>query len=373
MMMAMAIPQGYASVTGYTATTQSTGNIITAEYFTVSTYQNSDFDPENIVYSEPLSNSYVVSDAVFSDAVKVLYSSSGSNYLINSSYTITNENCYMAITNSKGTVNSYSMTLQCTLSETAASVYGNSVSFMYKVADEANYKAITTPTTISSGTAYKISIQMVIDYNSTTVPVDLSADILAVCSETTNGILNQSCSFSVGTASANTGIEDVMDANGLDDPSISCDGRTYNLEDPDPDHSTYGEGTAAVRISNDSNGDGGIGQPGNGGVSLEMELPSNKLFVIAVHYTDHGKTQKLTVKIIADERKIFDQELQLIGSGVKYIYKYDEWEAGVRSTLPTDESQWMNYWGDIRIELSAANGNSHISTDTTLDLVFKQS
>ena len=372
-MIMLPMAEAFAVPTGYTVTTVNSNNSISASYFTVSSYQNSNYDPENPVYSVPLSDSFVVSSEVFSDAVEVLYTSSGSNNVIDSSYVITHENCYVAVTNSLGTVGSYSVTLQCVLSETAASVYGNAVSFSYRVASEADYKAITTPTTINSGNVYKLSIKMAIDYSGTTLPVDLTVNVSVVCSEVTNGILNESCAFSVGAASANTGIDDVMEANGLDEPSISYGGKTYNLTDPDPNHDMYGEGTAAVRLSNGNNGDGGIGEPGNGGVNLKMDLPSNKMFVIAIHYVDHGKTQKLTVKITVDNTTIFDQQLQLTGSGVKYIYKYDDWEAAVRSTIPTSDSQWLNYWGDINIDLYAANGNSHIFSDTALDIVFKQS
>lgn len=365
--------EGFAVPIGYTATTVSSGNTVTAEYFTVSTYQNANFDAENPVYSEPLSSSYVASSEVFSDAVEVLYTQSGSNYVINNTYVIAQENCYMAVINSKGTVGQYSATLQCELSDTAASVYGDAVSFMYKVADEANYKSISTPTTINSGTAYKLSIQMAIDYNGTTVPVNLTANISVVCSDITSGILHETCAFSVGAVSTNTGIEDIMEANGLNEPSITYGGKTYNLTDPDPNHTEYGNGTAAVRLSNDENGDGGIGEPGNGGVNLKMDLPSQKKFVIAIHYEDHNKTQKLSVKITVGSTDIFDQELQLTGAGVKYIYKYDDWEAAVGSNMPTSDSQWMDYWGDIRIDLHAANGSSHIFSDTKLDIVFKQS
>ena len=54
MMMATVIPCGYASVGGYNATTQSIGNSITADYFTIGFY--------NYVGEEEIDNVFAVTD-----------------------------------------------------------------------------------------------------------------------------------------------------------------------------------------------------------------------------------------------------------------------------------------------------------------------
>ena len=53
-MIATAIPYGYASVTGYTATTGSIGNSITADYFNIGFY--------NYVGEEDIENVFTVTD-----------------------------------------------------------------------------------------------------------------------------------------------------------------------------------------------------------------------------------------------------------------------------------------------------------------------
>ena len=359
----------------YSSTSNVTGNTVSSDYFSVGIFSYSLFDPDDIVEQTDYSDSFHVETTAFSDSIEVLYAQVDSDYVINSEYVLTYDNRYLGIVNSGDTAESYTLSFSDGIPAATKTAYGVSgLTVQYKLADQP-YRDVLQTSVITSGQMYKLSIKIIVNYSDTEVPPNIEFDFTVSSTRTSSGTLNDSHTTNVGRVSTNSAIDEVMDANDMDTTSLSYGGNTYNLSDPDPDNTMY-EGNDSVRITNSNNGDGGVATPGNGAVNLRMNLPSDSLFAIAISYTEphNGKPQVLTVTITTQYDGIImdDVDISLPGTGIMYIVKGGYDGATYQTSFPSD-GQWLDYDGDIEIDLFAAQGSGHgnIQSDTTFDIIIK--
>ena len=162
MMMATVIPCGYASVGGYNATTQSIGNSITADYFTIGFY--------NYVGEEEIGNVFTVTDIndfeqistpLFND-ISLQYVKTGDIYTASSS--INNADIFMIIDDTNHSGNAFSFTLNAITESTGATL----PTFHYILGDGTETNAGQTTSDLSASVAYRFT--GIVKYSSETKP-----------------------------------------------------------------------------------------------------------------------------------------------------------------------------------------------------------
>lgn len=382
-MIMLFTPSGLAVSGGYTATTQSTGNSISASYFTLGSYSRNTFDPTDPALS-PDSESYSA-DAYtplgtpFLDTVSVIYTKSGSNYKLTSNYDLTYSNCYLMIKDHTDGSGSYNVSFGDTIASEITTLFGNGMKIQYKLGNE-NFKDIPNTSTMNEDTAYRFSVKVVFSYNKTSpLPEDFRIEyaINAVRSML-SGMLTgaQTIDLEKGDTT-NDGITDIINENGLTNPSISYGGNTYNLTTPEESY----DGNDAVQISNSGNPAGGICDPSTGRVNLSFEIPERKFYIAINYNNDDGVTQqKFYLSLYMDGDEVFEGVVTLsgTGSGVAYIVGSNSWgDMGKQST--SKPGTGSNYWLDggsgrdvMYLTIGAGSGSAYnFQPDTHFTIVFK--
>ena len=230
---------------------------------------------------------------------------------------------------------------------------------------------MNSSSTVTSERSYLLSIRLTVSYSKTVVPNGFSIGLTVSSTNVTEGVFGDTDSVSIGTVNTNTAVNDFINDNG-GKPTISYGGSTYNVTDPYASGgSPYGSNNT-VRLSNSTNGDGGIGKPGSGRIYFDFNVPDGKRFFIALSYTavDANNTPQrvnLTVDIDSDPVEL---QLSLVGTGTTYICKGGYDGVTSKTTMPGNYD-WLSGW-DVKVTIEAAEG-SLLKTDTTLDIVFKSS
>ena len=380
-MMMLFTPSGLAVSGGYTATAESTGNSITASYFTLGAYSRNSFDPTDAAQSpnsEPYSaDAYTSLGSPFLDTVSVIYTKSGNNYKLTSNYTLTYSNCYLAIRDHTGGSGSYSVSFGDTIASEITTLFGNGMKIQYKLGND-NFKDIPNTSTMNDGTAYRFSVKVVFSYNKTSpLPEDFQIEYAIDAVRTMlSGMLigNQTMDLEKGDTT-NDGITDIINENSLTNPSISCGGTTYNLTTPEESY----DGNDAVQISNSGNSSGGICDPSTGRVYLSFTIPEKKFYIAINYNNDDGVTQqKFSLSLYMNGDEVFDGSVTLSGTGggVAYIVGSNSWgDVGKQSTGKPGTG--YNYWlggnqDTVEMEISAGSGSLYnLQPDTQFTIVFK--
>ena len=380
--MMILTPTGLAVSVSYTATTTSSGNSISASYFTVGVYESDNFNENTPVKVENISNHYSTTNYAISSGVQAMFSKTNGTYSIDTSYMLTVNNCYLSITNSENTSGvNYNVSFSSVISGDVSSY--STFSFEYMLGNDSSYKSLNTASSMQSGKVYKFSLRLNIAYSCTTEPSDFGFNISVVTSTSAStGTLacQQTLNHDVVNVETGTLINDMMESNN-GSLTISTLNGTYNIS-PTPDGVNYGTNTDAIRISNGANNDGGIAS-GNGRVYVDFNVPKNKQFCFAIRYDNTKTPQKLTMTIEDNWDVLWNRGDVTLDSShsVKYVrYSSSDLSWGDEDpihaivTNSISSYQWFNSsTGKMRITLEASPGASNIQSDTTIDIVFKTS
>lgn len=164
MMVATAIPCGYASVIGYQATTASIGNTITTDYFTIGFYRYvGEEDIENVFTVTDINDFEQISTPLFND-VSLQYTKTDTTYVANSSLNDADIFIIIDATNHNGSTFSF------TLNAITESTDNPLPTFHYILGDGTETNAGQTTTNLSSSVAYRFT--GIVKYSSATKPAD---------------------------------------------------------------------------------------------------------------------------------------------------------------------------------------------------------
>ena len=379
-MMMAPVSVGFA--TSYTATTQSTGNEITTDYFTVSLYSYN-----GSTYS-PTTTMLKTSQQLGLELKRV----SSTEYQLFGSPILTPDNLFLQVTQQDSTTYEYTAdaagsTISYTDNTGTHIVQG--VAFNAAVAEEGTISGQTyyeTVETFDPDKKYKVNI--VASFSSQSLVPGVTVGEITTCNLSFNISLSVHRTVSDGSyvgggnyvATLNEHVESqtIIEENGNGVVSGGDgDSSTYYLTDATNDPYYNNTGCEAVNISNEGNA--GITKGGKANVSIRM--PIDTKFVISIRHGGGGNNNTIVIKIYnadADGKATGNPIYQTDNKGIRikepgYAYRNGTSITKGSTTIPTNDNQWFVVSSTYGVVINFSADNNPSADQVILDIVLKPS
>ncbi len=377
-MMAAPVSVGYAS--SYTATTQSTGNEITTDYFTVGlySYNGSTYSPTTTLLK--------TSQQLGLELKRI----SSTEYQLFGSPILTPNNLFLQVTQKDTTEYEYTAdatgsTISYTDNTGTHDVQG--ITFTATVAEEKTSGSdIYYETVESFDPDKKYKVNIIASFSSQSLVPGNTVNEITTC----NLIFNISLSVHrvvsdgsfvgggnyVATLNEHVESQSIIEENNNGVVSGNDgDSSTYYLSDATNDPHYSGTGCEAVNISNEGNP--GITNKGKANVSIRM--PIDTKFIISVRQGGGGNNNTIVIKIYnadADGKATGNPIYQTDGKGIRlkepgYAYLSGGKITKGGTTIPASDSQWFVVSSTYGVVISFSADNNPSADQVILDIVLK--
>ena len=366
-MMVAPVSVGYAS--SYTATTQSTGNEITTEYYTVGLYTYTlepDIYPDSVAYSP---SNFTPATSYISPGVSFRY---GEGKISGTNVSMSPADLYFVIfaSNVSSTSTFNLGGLEIVMKAGGIALDPSHISYTFTLGGSAN-------PTMSANIAYKVNTTVTLA--ETTVTSNQLTCSMTLTSLIVNH-MNGSFTFTdcnVNVVEYSEEVQDIIDTNNED-----LENTPYNVQ-PSTNTDQY-DGSPAISIA--GNNSGGIVPSGNGSINVTISVPAGTKFAIAI-YNKNGYTKDQTLKLqisgtkngksVSYPKNPLDVTIsRTTGTNTLYFY-LDNSGSNIlanETSLPTDShGQWFELEGDvtIHVERKQGAGGTKLDPSTMFDVVLK--
>ncbi len=284
-MMVAPVSVGFA--TSYTATTQSTGNEITTDYFTVGMYLKNNTD-------------YVASSNIINTSLSTLrYEDVNGRHMVGGSANLTKDNVFFKIDDNGGN-QTYTRSSAGTITDSQGTVPAQWSIHTYTYGGETadGYPIWNQTSTFVAGTYYKLVASVFFENAeihgtpvNNKIPVTVSLSITLTRSSPLNG------SYIPNDGTISIAFTANSDAQAIINDNDSDNLNGFGLIDASDDtsYTSGGQDCQAVMIDNPNS----EGITSGGRAELDVKIPANTKFIVAIDGSGGNKHNTITVTITA--------------------------------------------------------------------------
>lgn len=356
------ISVGFALPT-YTATTVSSNNTVSAEYFTIGFYTYNNYDADDVPF---VVENYDIDDftpvsSIFNND-RIQYTMNGDQKVINNTtFHFTQDNLYLIIT---GKNDNYTV-LASGLSVAVTGLDGATIT------NTLNVGGMTSNYTLSSSNAYSLSVSSTINHTFTgtnpdvTIQISLTVSVVNHCNGCCVSDTHQ-VQFKESTI-----IEEITDLN--DDPTSDFNPETGNYTINAGSTYTYGTTDyGAVNIS--AKGTEYITSDHT--VQFDLTLPSDKEFCLAIKSTNNPGEFTISIDVVINGvSKTYSGDIRVNGNKTYYVHAEDPTSSTKivrKENFQPELSYWYWFSSDSNIILHVTNKDGYqVANNIKLDIILR--
>ncbi len=356
---------GFAT-TGYTATTQSTGNCISANYFTARLYTYDSFNPQSPadVVDFDSDDFTEVTGSKFNDIALPYSTEEGTKTIATNNYVMTPANLYIVVTNGVDDPFTYSMSLNFSFSDTVGTLSG--VDGYITVGGTEN-----TPETIyNSNKAYHLQFNAT--FTNTTF-VSANDTISYVVSISTIKSVIQNMGIVVEASTCQTVISQETPVT----EQVNITGVGEGIEGSYTKEESTVAGRPTVQVSNSTNESGGIADS-SGNVNISISIPENTPFLIRIWNKESYKVYvniRISNVIVNGSPTSHDYGNKEMGSNFAYFLSTygPNWSTGSLNNVINNNAWFYSGSDPVTVRLTATfdDGTGRTAQKVLMHIMFR--